>query len=75
MSQNNLSPDVRHRLWQCYSLLLSLAEEAEEQTTENNTGQESTLVKIGQAGRPKLNGSGVKQEESIVGDQPYLSNK
>ena len=71
MNQTNLSPDVRHRLWQCYSLLLSLAEEVEEQTTENSAGQESTLAKTGQAGRLELNGSGVKQEESIVG----LSNK
>lgn len=32
MSSFELSPDARQRLWRCYSLLLSLADEVEEDT-------------------------------------------
>ena len=34
MSELDLSPEARRRLWQCYSLLLRLAEEADEDTLE-----------------------------------------
>ena len=48
MDHDNLSPDVRHRLWQCYSLLLSLAEEAEQEPVvevDTDTGQGSAIDK------------------------------
>ena len=33
MTEINLSSDARRRLWQCYALLLELADEAEQNTT------------------------------------------
>jgi len=36
MSEFNLSADARRRLWQCYSLLLELPEEAEQNTAADS---------------------------------------
>ena len=44
MDHDNLSPDVRHRLWQCYSLLLSLAEEAEQNTGNSELCEDQELA-------------------------------
>ena len=43
MSELNLSADARRRLWQCYALLLRLADEAEKNSAADSelwTGQE-----------------------------------
>ena len=46
MSESTLSPDARRRLWQCYSILLILAEEAENNMadTEIEGVQTSTVA-------------------------------
>ena len=36
MGELELSPEARRRLWQCYSLLLQLADEAEESITTDS---------------------------------------
>lgn len=51
MSEHTLSPEAHRRLWQCYSLLLQLADEAEESITadtdliEDNEPATETEVK------------------------------
>lgn len=48
MSSFELSPDARQRLWRCYSLLLSLADEVDKKTDTNSElceSQESTTTK------------------------------
>jgi hypothetical protein len=75
MSQNNLSPDVRHRLWQCYSLLLSLAEEAEKEAIGNGDGQEATIDETNQPTRSNRNGSKIKQEQVTIDGHKRLSGK
>ncbi len=39
MNEFNLSSDARHRLWQCYSLLLRLADQAEKDAADSKIGQ------------------------------------
>ena len=34
MYEHDLTPEARGRLWQCYSMLLKLAEEADEDTSK-----------------------------------------
>lgn len=40
MSELKLSPEARNRLWQCYALLLRLAEEAEKKSTGEGASKE-----------------------------------
>ena len=47
MSELNLSADARRRLWQCYSLLLRLADEAEKNSAADSelwTGHKSAAA-------------------------------
>lgn len=45
MEKNELSPEARHCLWRCYSLLLELAEETDDDMfEETNLGEEDDSV-------------------------------
>ncbi|MEM7033856.1 MAG: hypothetical protein AAF629_30215 [Chloroflexota bacterium] len=43
MTQENLSPEARYRLWQCYALLLQLAENAEQTDTDTLSPTNSSI--------------------------------
>lgn len=42
MNELNLSADARRRLWQCYSLLLRLADQVEKNTAADSPALQST---------------------------------
>ncbi len=54
MNELNLSPDARHRLWQCYALLLRLADQAEKDAigSKIDEGQESAPPTVNALSRP-----------------------
>ena len=71
MDHDNLSPDVRHRLWQCYSLLLSLVEEAEQHTGNSEFCEDQELApgdNIDELTRP-MNGTPETEQEIISSEE------
>lgn len=65
MNDSTFSSDARRRLWQCYALLLQLADEADPDTSKKHLEAEAKTRQVEKSDQP--NTDSIAMETQIIG--------